>query len=167
MPAHPVLQQVRFTLADGTNVILIFDHLGNRRPTVHRARVIEAVELVACHVFNLAEQTRQRITFGDVERYLAQGGRSSRRLWLWPLWVGAQGAPSGENNEVPNRPSHRARIRFLAKSSVLDVSDHCTPTPSLSASSATASRTSTWPTPAAWLTVATIGTPNSRRLAGS
>ena len=35
-------------------------------------RVIEAVELVACHVFNLAEQTRQRLTFGDVERYLAQ-----------------------------------------------------------------------------------------------
>jgi hypothetical protein len=35
-------------------------------------RVIEAVELVACHVFNLADQTRQRITFGDVERHLAQ-----------------------------------------------------------------------------------------------
>ena len=35
-------------------------------------RVIEAVELVAYDVFNLAEQTRQRVTFGDVERYLAQ-----------------------------------------------------------------------------------------------
>ena len=34
--------------------------------------MVEAVELVACHVFNLAEQTRQRLTFGDVERYLAQ-----------------------------------------------------------------------------------------------
>ena len=34
--------------------------------------MIEAVELVACHVFNLAEQTRQRLTIGDVERYLAQ-----------------------------------------------------------------------------------------------
>ena len=70
MPAHPVSRLVRFTLAVGTNVI--FDHLGYRRPTVHPVRVIEAVELVACHVFNLAEQTRQRITFGDVERYLAQ-----------------------------------------------------------------------------------------------
>jgi hypothetical protein len=35
-------------------------------------RVIEAVELVACRVFNLADQTRQRITFGDVEGHLAQ-----------------------------------------------------------------------------------------------
>ena len=35
-------------------------------------RVIEAVEMVACHVFNTAEQTRQRLTLGDVERYLAQ-----------------------------------------------------------------------------------------------
>ncbi len=34
--------------------------------------MVEAVELVACHVFNLAEQTRQRVTVGDVERYLAQ-----------------------------------------------------------------------------------------------
>ena len=37
--------------------------------------------------------------------------------------------PSGLSTEVPNRPSQRARIGFLAKSSVLDVSDHCTPTP--------------------------------------
>jgi hypothetical protein len=37
-------------------------------------RVIEAVEPVACHVFNLADQTRQRITFGDVERHLAPAG---------------------------------------------------------------------------------------------
>ena len=70
MPAHPVSRLVRFTLAVGTNVIL--DHLGYRRPTVHAVRVIEAVELVACHVFNLAEQTCQRFTYGDVERYLAQ-----------------------------------------------------------------------------------------------
>jgi len=34
-------------------------------------------------------------------------------------------------------------------------------------STTTASTASTCPTPAAWLTVATIGTPNSRRLAGS
>ena len=34
--------------------------------------MVEAVELVACHVFNIAEQTRQRVTFGDVECYLAQ-----------------------------------------------------------------------------------------------
>jgi hypothetical protein len=34
--------------------------------------MVEAVELVACHVLNLAEQTRQRLTFGGVERYLSQ-----------------------------------------------------------------------------------------------
>jgi hypothetical protein len=33
--------------------------------------MVEAVELVACHV-QPAELTRQRVTFGDVERYLAQ-----------------------------------------------------------------------------------------------
>ncbi len=70
MPAHPVSRLVRFTLAVGTNVI--FDHLGYRRPTVHAVRMVEAVELVVCNVFNIAEQTRQRLTFGGVERYLAQ-----------------------------------------------------------------------------------------------
>ena len=70
MPAHPVSRLVRFTLAVGANVI--FDHLGyRRRPTVHPVRVIDAVELVACPVFTIAEQTRQRLTFGDLERYLA------------------------------------------------------------------------------------------------
>ena len=57
--------------------------------------------------------------------------------------------PSGDSTEVPNRPSQRARIRFLAKSSVLNVSDHCTPTPMVSVSTTTASTASTWPTPAA------------------
>ena len=33
--------------------------------------MIQAIELVACHVSDLAEQTRQRLTFGDVGRYLA------------------------------------------------------------------------------------------------
>ena len=47
--------------------------------------------------------------------------------------------PSGDSTEVPNRPSHRARMRLLAKSSVFDVWDHCTPTPMVSVSSATAS----------------------------
>ena len=69
MPAHPVSRLVRFTLAVGTNVIV---DLGHMRPTVHPVRMVGAVEPVACHVFNLAEQTRQRLTFGDVERYLAQ-----------------------------------------------------------------------------------------------
>jgi hypothetical protein len=40
--------------------------------------MVEAVQLVTCHVFNLAEQTRQRITFGDVERHLAQLRNHSR-----------------------------------------------------------------------------------------
>ena len=66
----PLSRLARVTLAVGTNEI--FAHLGPRRPTVRRVRMIEAVELVACHVFNLAEQTRQRLTFGDVERYLVQ-----------------------------------------------------------------------------------------------
>ena len=35
-------------------------------------RVIEASELIAADVFTHAEKNRQRITFGDVERYLAQ-----------------------------------------------------------------------------------------------
>ena len=71
MPAHPVSRLVRFTLAVGTNVI--FDHLGYRRPTVHPVRMIEAVELVACHVFNLAEQTRQ------------SGPTATSRV-TWPSW---------------------------------------------------------------------------------
>jgi hypothetical protein len=37
--------------------------------------------------------------------------------------------PNGLSTEVPNLPSQRARIRFFAKSSVFDVSDHYRPTP--------------------------------------
>lgn len=37
--------------------------------------------------------------------------------------------PSGAYADVANRPSHLARIRFLLKSSGLEVSDHCTPVP--------------------------------------
>ena len=51
--------------------------------------------------------------------------------------------PSGLRTLVPNRPHTRARIRFFAKSSLLDVSDHCTPTPWLSMSTTTASVAST------------------------
>jgi hypothetical protein len=39
---------------------------------VRTVRVIEASELIAADVFKLADQTRTRITFGDVERHLAQ-----------------------------------------------------------------------------------------------
>ena len=35
-------------------------------------RVIECAELLAADLFKNADQTRQRITFGDVERYLAR-----------------------------------------------------------------------------------------------
>ena len=35
-------------------------------------RVSEASELITADVFTVAEQTRQRITFGDAERHLAQ-----------------------------------------------------------------------------------------------
>ena len=51
-------------------------------------RVIECAELLAADLFKNADQTCQRTTLGDVER---PAGRSSRRLWLWPLWVGAAG----------------------------------------------------------------------------
>jgi hypothetical protein len=58
MPAHPVSRLVRFTLAVGTSVIL--DHLGYGRPTP--VRMVEAVELVACHVFSLADRDDQRVS---------------------------------------------------------------------------------------------------------
>ena len=35
-------------------------------------RVVECAELIAADLFTRAEQTRARLTFGDVERYLAQ-----------------------------------------------------------------------------------------------
>jgi uncharacterized protein YwbE len=35
-------------------------------------RVVEASELIAADLFADADQTRERITFGDVERHLAQ-----------------------------------------------------------------------------------------------
>ena len=70
MPAHPVSRLVRFTLAVATNVI--FDHLGYRRPTVHPVRVVEAVELLACHVFNLAEADQQRVSMEMVRTRLAR-----------------------------------------------------------------------------------------------
>ena len=45
---------------------------GHGRYMVRTVRVIEASELIAADVFKLADQTRTRITFGDVERHLAQ-----------------------------------------------------------------------------------------------
>ena len=35
-------------------------------------RVVEASELIAADLFRSADKTRYRITFGDVEKYLAQ-----------------------------------------------------------------------------------------------
>jgi hypothetical protein len=35
-------------------------------------RVVEASELIAADLFKIADETRYRITFGDVEKYLAQ-----------------------------------------------------------------------------------------------
>ena len=63
MPAHRVSRLVRLTLAVGTNVI--FDHLGYRRPTVHAVRMVEAVELVACHVFHMADRDDRQCLHGD------------------------------------------------------------------------------------------------------
>ena len=41
-------------------------------PTIHTVRVIECAELIAADLFAHADQNRARITFGDVERHLAQ-----------------------------------------------------------------------------------------------
>ncbi len=68
-----------------------FDHLGHRRPTAHPVRMVEAVELVACHVFNLAEQTRTAPHLRRRRALPGPAGRASRRLRLWPLCAGAQG----------------------------------------------------------------------------
>ena len=69
MPAHPRDSASPFYTCGRHK--RAFRPLRYRRPTVHRVRVTEAVELPA-NVVNLAEQTRQRLTFCDVERYLAQ-----------------------------------------------------------------------------------------------
>ena len=54
-------------------------------------RVIECAELLAADLFKNADQTRQRITLGDVERHLAQLAAHPGDCRLWPLSVGAQG----------------------------------------------------------------------------
>ena len=59
MPAHPVSRLVRFTPTVGTSAI--FGHLVYRRPTVHPVRMVDAVELLACHVFNLADRDGQSV----------------------------------------------------------------------------------------------------------
>ena len=51
---------------------MIIDHLGYRRPTVHPVRVIEAVELLACHVFNLADRDDQRVFMEMLREPLAR-----------------------------------------------------------------------------------------------
>ena len=68
MPAHPVSRLVRFTLAVGTNVL--FDHLGCRRPAAHPVRKVEAVELVACHVCNMADRDDRSVSMEMVRTRL-------------------------------------------------------------------------------------------------
>ena len=64
-------------------------------------RVIAAVELVACHVFNLAEQTRQRLTFGGVERYLAQLAAHPGDCGCGPCVLAPGGAPDSGSVRSP------------------------------------------------------------------
>ena len=77
-----------------------------------RARVTEASELIAADVFTAFEKTRQRITFGDVERYLAQLANHSRdcgcgRCGLAPqprscsAWDPDLDSPKGTNRGEP------------------------------------------------------------------
>ena len=105
-----------------------------------RARVTEASELIAADVFTAFEKSRQRITFGDVERYLAQLANHSRdcgcgRCGLAPqprscsAWDPDLDSPKGTNRGEPAtggadsaqtatwirwRPSKRRRRRGAA-----------------------------------------------------
>ena len=45
---------------------------GRRRSTVVAVRVVECAELIAADLFRNADENRHRITFGDVERHLAE-----------------------------------------------------------------------------------------------
>ena len=69
MPAHPISRLARVTLAVGTNVIL--DHLAIGGLQIHPVRMVEAVELVACHVFNLADRYGQGVSMELVRARLA------------------------------------------------------------------------------------------------
>lgn len=46
------------------------DQVGYRRPTVHRVRVTEAVELIACHIFHMADRDHQRVSMEMVRTRL-------------------------------------------------------------------------------------------------
>ena len=70
MRAHPVSRLVRFTLAVGTNVIL--DHLAIGGLQIHPVRMVESVELVACHVFNLADRDDQSVSMEMVRQRLTR-----------------------------------------------------------------------------------------------
>ena len=85
-----------------------------------RARVTEASELIAADVFTAFEKTRQRITFGDVERYLAQLANHSRdcgcgRCGLAPqprscsAWDPDLDSPKGTNRGEPATGGRRFR----------------------------------------------------------
>lgn len=54
-------------------------------------RVVEAAELIAADVFKNADQTRQCITFGDVQRQPGPALQSSTGLQVWALWAGVAG----------------------------------------------------------------------------
>ena len=60
------------------------------RSTVCAVRMVEAVELIACRVFNTAEQTRARLTFGDVASH-RPAGRHPRDCDCGRCPLGAQG----------------------------------------------------------------------------
>ena len=56
------------------------DPIGHSRSTVVAVRKVEAVSWLPATSSTLAEQTRQRVTNGNLERHLTQPGRSSPRL---------------------------------------------------------------------------------------
>lgn len=72
-----------------------------------------STEAIACSAVGSAHNT-DSLSVASVDRWAVRSAFTRDLIML-----------------VANRPSARPRTRFLAKSSAVDVSDHCTPTPSL------------------------------------
>ena len=63
MPAHPVSRLVRFALAVGTTWSSTTSAIGGLQSTP--CAMVEAVELVACHVFHLADRDDRSVSMED------------------------------------------------------------------------------------------------------
>ena len=71
MPAHPLSRLVRFMLADGTSAVCSTrSAIGGLQ--FHPVRKVEAVELLACHVFNMADRDDRSVSMEMVRTRLAR-----------------------------------------------------------------------------------------------